>query len=131
MPGDYLVALFSFGRFVRQENPSYRFLKSGNNIIAIFTKSTYSLPVSTKLSLIEVISKLALQRAKKWEVEQRMSEKAEKVIRVYPTNPVKDRSKQVFWRYTWWIWAFRRKYLTKKHLASYWWYQALESWKPT
>ena len=42
IPGDYLVTLFSFGRFIRQENPSYRFLKSGNNIIAIFTKSTYS-----------------------------------------------------------------------------------------
>ena len=25
--GDYLVTLFSFGRFIRQENPSYWFLK--------------------------------------------------------------------------------------------------------
>ena len=34
IPGDYLVTLFSFGGFIRQENPSYRFLKNGNNIIA-------------------------------------------------------------------------------------------------
>ena len=40
IPGDYLVTLFSFGRFIRQENPSYRFLKSGNNVTVIFTKST-------------------------------------------------------------------------------------------
>ena len=65
IPGDYLVTLLSFGRFIRQENPNYRFLKSGNNIIAIFTKSTYSVPASTKLCLIEVKSKLALQRTKK------------------------------------------------------------------
>ena len=30
--GDYLVTLFSFGRFIRQGNPSYWFLKGGNNI---------------------------------------------------------------------------------------------------
>ena len=52
IPGDYLVTLFSFGRFIRQENPSYRFLKSGNNIIAVFTKSTYLVSASTKLYLI-------------------------------------------------------------------------------
>ena len=52
IPGDYLVTLFSSGRFIREENPSYWFLKSGKNIIAIFTKSTYSVPASTKLSLI-------------------------------------------------------------------------------
>ena len=23
MPGNYMVTLFSFGRFIRQENPSY------------------------------------------------------------------------------------------------------------
>ena len=40
IPGDYLVTLFSFGRFIRQENPSYRLLKSGNNVTVIFTKST-------------------------------------------------------------------------------------------
>ena len=61
----YLVTVFSFSNIIRQENPSYRFVKSGNNIIAIFTKSVYSVPASTKLSLIEVKSKLALQRAKK------------------------------------------------------------------
>ena len=35
----------------------------------------------------EVISKLAIQRAKKWEVVRRMSEESDKVIHVYPTNP--------------------------------------------
>ena len=30
IPGDYLVTLFSFGRFIRKKNPGYRFLKSGN-----------------------------------------------------------------------------------------------------
>ena len=55
----YLGTLFSFGRFIRQENWTCWFLKTGNNIIAIFTKSTYLVPASTKLSLIEVISKLA------------------------------------------------------------------------
>ena len=83
----YLGTLFSLGRFIRQENPTCWFLKTGNNIIAIFTKSTYTVPASTKLSLIEVISKLALQRAKKWEVEWRMSEGSDKLIRFYPTNP--------------------------------------------
>ena len=83
----YLGTVFSFGTFIRQENPACRFLKTGNNIIAIFTKSTYSVPASTKLSLIEVISKLALQRTKKWEVEWRMSEGSDKFIHLYPTNP--------------------------------------------
>ena len=36
----------------------------------------------------EMISKLALQRAKKWEVVRMMSEESDKVIHVYPTNPV-------------------------------------------
>ena len=40
IPGDYLVTLFIFGRFIRQENPRYWFLKSGNKITVIFTKST-------------------------------------------------------------------------------------------
>ena len=47
IPGDCLVTLFSFGRFIRQENLSYRLLKNGSNIIAIFPKSTYSVPAST------------------------------------------------------------------------------------
>ena len=66
---------------------SYRFLKSGNNIIAIFTKSTYSVPASTELCLIEVKPRLALQRTKKWEVERRMSEGSDKGFHVYRTNP--------------------------------------------
>ena len=41
IPGDYLVTYFSFGRFIRQENPSYRLLKSGNNVTVIFTKFTW------------------------------------------------------------------------------------------
>ena len=40
IPGNYLVTIFLFGRFIRQENPSYWFLKGGNNITVIFTKST-------------------------------------------------------------------------------------------
>ena len=46
IPGDYLVTLFTFGRFVRWGNPSYRrFLKNENSIIAIFTKSTWYYPI--------------------------------------------------------------------------------------
>ena len=41
MPVDYLVTLFSFARFIRWGNPSYRrFLKRGNYVIAISTKVT-------------------------------------------------------------------------------------------
>ena len=44
--GDYLVTLFTFGRFIRWENPSYpRFLKNENSIIAIFMKSTSYCPL--------------------------------------------------------------------------------------
>ena len=87
IPGDYLVTLFSFGRFIRQENPSYRFLKSGNNITVIFTKSTRYCAC-----LIQIIPnwsdiKICWQRAKKWEVERRNSQGwLDKVIHVYPTN---------------------------------------------
>ena len=35
IPSSYLVTLFSFSRFIRQENPSYRFLKNGNNVTVI------------------------------------------------------------------------------------------------
>ena len=46
IPGDYLVTLFTFGRFIRWGNPSHRrFLKNENSIIAIFTKSTWYYPM--------------------------------------------------------------------------------------
>ena len=71
IPGDYLVTLFSFGRFIRQENPSYRFLKSGNNITVIFTESTRYRVYSNKLSPIEVISKFADRewKSERWSEE--------------------------------------------------------------
>ena len=45
IPGDYLVTLFTLGRFIGWGNPSYwRLLKNENSIIAIFTKSTWYCP---------------------------------------------------------------------------------------
>ena len=88
-PGDYLVALFSFGRLFRQENPSYRSLKSGNNITAIFMKPTrYEIYCACFNQIIPDWSGIEIcwQRAKKWEVERRNSQGLDKVIHVYPTN---------------------------------------------
>ena len=45
IPGDYLVTLFTLGRFIAWGNPSYwRLLKNENSIIAIFTKSIWYCP---------------------------------------------------------------------------------------
>ena len=85
--GDYLVTLFSFGRFIRQGNPSYWVFKCGNNIIAIFAKSTRYCPCLNQIILDWSGIETCWQRAKKWGVEQRISEWLEKVIHVYPTNP--------------------------------------------
>ena len=87
LPGDYLVTLFSFGRFIRQGNPSYWVFKCGNNIIAIFAKSTRYCPCLNQIILDWSGIETCWQRAKKWGVEQRISEGLEKVIHVYPTNP--------------------------------------------
>ena len=78
--------LFSFGRFIRQENPSYRFLKSGNNITVIFTKSTRYCACLNQIIPDWSSIEICWQRAKKWEVERRNSQGLDKVIHVYPTN---------------------------------------------
>ena len=82
--GDYLVTLFSFGRFTRQENLSYRFLKSGSKVIVIFTKSTRYCAYSTKkFADREPNEEICWQRAKKGEVVRRNSQGLDKVIHVY------------------------------------------------
>ena len=60
-PCDYLVTLFSFSRFIRQENLCYRFLKSGNNVTVIFTESTRYYACLNE--------EICWQIAKKWEVK--------------------------------------------------------------
>ena len=83
IPSDYLVTIFSFGRLIRQGNPSYRIFKSRNNIIAIFAKSTPYCPCLKQIILDGSGIETWWQRAKKWGVEQRRV----KVIHIYPTNP--------------------------------------------
>ena len=84
--GDYLVTLFSFGRFMRQENLDDRFLKSGNNVTATFTKSTRYCACLNQIIPDWSGIEICWQRAKKWEVERRNSQGLDKVIHVYPTN---------------------------------------------
>ena len=64
MPGDYLVTLFSFRRFIRQKNPGCRFLKGGNNITVIFTKSTRYCVCLNHIIPVEVLSKFADRESK-------------------------------------------------------------------
>ena len=130
------MTLFSFDRFIRQENPSYRFLKSGNNVTVIFTKSTQYYACLNQIIPDWSGAVICWQRARKWEVERRYSQGLDKVIHVYPTNlglqpfdKVKIIQTKFFSRYAGWIRAFWRKYLIKN--TTYWWYEALESWMPT
>ena len=71
IPGNYLVTIFLFGRFIRQENPSYWFLKGGNNITVIFTKSTRYCVCLNHIIPVEVLSKFADREPKseKWSEE--------------------------------------------------------------
>ena len=63
------------------------FLKSGNNVIAIFTKSTWYCPCVNQIILDWSGIKTCLQRAKKLDMERRNSRGSDKVIPVYPINP--------------------------------------------
>ena len=126
IPGDYLVTLFSFGRFIRQENPIYRFLKSGNNITAIFTKSTRYCACLNQIIPDWSDIKICWQRAKKLEVERRYSQGLDSYSSLsYKSCFIafwqgKDYSNKVFLRYAERIRAFWRKYLIKYHLLMIW-----------
>ena len=87
IPGDYLVTLFTFGRFIRWGNPSCRrFLKNENSIIAIFKKSAWYYPCFNQIIPCSSIGTCE-QRAKKWEIELRIATPLrESYILVHPTS---------------------------------------------
>ena len=123
IPGDYLVTLFSFGRFTRKENLSYWIFENWKQSIAIFTKSTRYCPCVNQFEviasfLIEMVSKLGYREPKSenWREE---CPKGQKKLSIFILSCFiafwkgKDCSNKVFSRYTGWIRTFWRKYLTK------------------
>ena len=83
IPGDYLVTIFTFGRFIRWGNPScWSFLKNENSIIAFLRNQLGIIPTSSKSSLAPV-SVLANREPKSERSCEELSHCSEKVISLF------------------------------------------------
>ena len=83
IPGDYLVTIFTFSRFIRWGNPScWRFLKNENSIIAFLRNRLGIVPASSKSSLAPV-SVLANREPKSEISCEELSHCSEKVISLF------------------------------------------------